>query len=224
MHLPRLVAVAAVSLCLPAAARAYTVEGRGWLSSSVTLEVDPSFVDFAPDALDALADAVEAWERAGAPRVSLAVSSTPLPRNPGDRRNVLFVEHDAWAWSPGLQAVTVTHRDLLARLPLSSDIALNAHDHAWGDGALDLRSTLVHELGHFLGLGHESHDHAAVMFQALDPGERRRTPGPDDEAGIRHLYANPWGPMDCASAAPADAALLAVLLLAVSSRAGRAHR
>jgi hypothetical protein len=53
--------------------------------------------------------------------------------------------------------------------------------------AFDLPSTLLHELGHALGLDHTTAT-GAVMVATLAPGKRVRTLAADDVAGIRALY------------------------------------
>lgn len=51
----------------------------------------------------------------------------------------------------------------------------------------DLESIILHETGHFLGLGH-SHITEATMFPRSAPGELFRTVTADDEAGICAIY------------------------------------
>ena len=53
--------------------------------------------------------------------------------------------------------------------------------------AYDWRSTLLHELGHVIGLGHTT-TADAVMLASLARGVQRRTPQDDDIQGVRSLY------------------------------------
>ncbi len=53
--------------------------------------------------------------------------------------------------------------------------------------AYDLDTTVLHELGHALGLDHSS-DGSAVMFDTASRGESKRVLTPDDIAGMRALY------------------------------------
>ena len=54
----------------------------------------------------------------------------------------------------------------------------------------DIRNTLTHEAGHFLGLDHSA-DPGAVMYARAPPGETsKRTLGDDDIRGICTIYSN----------------------------------
>jgi Matrixin len=54
-------------------------------------------------------------------------------------------------------------------------------------GAHDLRSIMVHEAGHFLGLDHSREDQA-IMYATLQPGEVRSELSSDDVAAICDAY------------------------------------
>lgn len=54
-------------------------------------------------------------------------------------------------------------------------------------GTVRLLETMIHELGHGLGLGH-SDDINAVMFPSYDPNSPKQALGADDIAGIQSLY------------------------------------
>lgn len=73
-----------------------------------------------------------------------------------------------------------------------ADMVINDH-YKWDtsgqpDGSeFDLQSTVLHELGHFLSLGHDS-DPAAVMYGYLSAGQVKRVLHSNDVAGISHIY------------------------------------
>lgn len=54
---------------------------------------------------------------------------------------------------------------------------------------VDLLSVVIHEMGHFLGLGHTDIN-TAIMFPTLSFGQQKRTLGQDDINGIQALYGS----------------------------------
>jgi MYXO-CTERM domain-containing protein len=71
------------------------------------------------------------------------------------------------------------------------------------NGHIDLRNTLVHEVGHFIGLDHTSVE-PATMYASADIGEiDKRTLHEDDIEGICHIYpASPGQMSGCEDPAP----------------------
>jgi hypothetical protein len=61
------------------------------------------------------------------------------------------------------------------------------------DDSYDFYSTMLHELGHVIGLDHSATEDA-VMLARLGAGTQRRTLSSDDVAGIRALYPGPATP------------------------------
>lgn len=76
------------------------------------------------------------------------------------------------------------------RVLQESDINVNAA-RAWVNGysptAFDVKSVMLHELGHTVGLGH-SQNESAVMYRSFSEGEIRDTLTTDDINGVRSLY------------------------------------
>jgi hypothetical protein len=118
-----------------------------------------------------------------------------------DGINVVLFHDDVWPAElvPGAVAQTVIHTDASGGYH-DADIHVNGVDFRFSlDGAagtLDLRSILIHELGHALGLGHSS-DPRATMF-ATGSGLRWRSLEKDDIAGICSLYPG-QGAAGCAA-------------------------
>jgi hypothetical protein len=76
------------------------------------------------------------------------------------------------------------------------DIFLNAVDFRWStlattpSGTMDLRSVLLREVGHCLGLGstYETDNSNAVMFAVLNPGQSRRQLAAYDREALCRFY------------------------------------
>lgn len=90
---------------------------------------------------------------------------------------------------------------------IDADIALDAGTHDFcvdvtppGDvgackiGYYDLRSTLTHEVGHFLGLDHSLDTEATMFVSAPAQETKKSTLEQDDRAGLCHAYSTTCDP------------------------------
>jgi len=175
-----------------------------------------------PRALEAVAAAARALEGV-AP--GLTVTLLPGPTEgvgydftSGARNQNEIVALDEWPYDEGAIAVTVVSVNVKTHAIVDADIALNASSRQFrvlpdssipGGTFDDIQNTLVHELGHALGLAHNPEVPHAVMYPGAKRGEvKKRALSDDDRAGLRALYG----------AEPATATLLPNVGCTVSGR------
>lgn len=116
------------------------------------------------------------------------VCGGPIPEH--DFRSALYFIETRWPFGPEVIALTTLSWAEGARL-VDSDIAFNALDYDWSvlsdDVKVDYESIALHEIGHFVGLGH-SPEPGAVMRIDYQEGTVVRDLGEDDIAGLGELY------------------------------------
>jgi hypothetical protein len=105
-------------------------------------------------------------------------------------------------WPYGDSAIAITRNHFYATGPraghiIDTDILLNAVKYDFAtDGSPtkhDVQNVITHEVGHFFGLGHETHqppfDVDSTMYPYTQVGETlKRTLAPNDIAGIQDAY------------------------------------
>lgn len=173
--------------------------------------------------------AFDAWgHHLGAPvRPEYRGLSSPPALAERDGRSLVLVSDD-WGYGEAdrLVAYTELHYDATTGEISEADITLNEEgfDFRVGEpGAMDPKSVLLHEAGHFFGLAHScgvpgsatpscfslpEQDRArvlgAVMAPSLGPGETRRALTEDDLAGLAALYPGGFIPTSSVSLSSAE--------------------
>lgn len=148
--------------------------------------------DVGAEALAELDVATRTWSSAHCTRFRAVVNATKTTTPPADDGvNGVYFHDDEWPSElvAGAIGQTVVHVDADGRYH-DADIHINSKEFRFSldgqNGAIDLRSVLVHELGHALGLGHST-DVRATMYATVN-GLRCRSLETDDVLGVCTLY------------------------------------
>jgi hypothetical protein len=125
---------------------------------------------------------------------------------PGTANNVIGWMETGWPAGPGVLGITQPQMTFWPSAAIvGASMWLNGQDHRWivgagGFGSLDTYSIVLHEGGHYYGLGHTGVP-GSCMAAAYGGGVF--TVGPDDREGICALY--PAGKLQDCPASPCPA-------------------
>ncbi len=193
-----------------------------WPGGEIRMSVSSSMLEESPNlrgsdrVLSAIRRAAERWEAAAGVRIEFSVSDigsiSPKARR-GDGISLITIaqtpENLLLFSGEGSQAAAFTRIFYDSDGTITeADIVLNPFFLTSTDGtpgSFDLESTVTHELGHVLGLGH-SRVLGATMFENSArnglygmPFTSVRTLSGDDVAGVRSIYGAPYGDKNCCS-------------------------
>lgn len=129
--------------------------------------------------------------------IGMGCSQSVLNENDGIN-NVIYTQKN-WSYDTSIIALTrnfyVATESSKQGLILDTDILLNAVNHAFTttaeSGKHDVQNILTHEIGHWIGLGHEVApiDVTATMYATASPGEtNKRILHDNDISAVRAAY------------------------------------
>lgn len=162
-----------------------------WANARCTMYHDPSWSAF-PSYVSELKAAMGPWNAVSGSNFRFthggASTSADLRSQTNGNSDVYFDDLSASAYA-------VTWIMQSGPTLFDRDVTFNT-DWTWSTGGgsgVDFRSVAIHELGHVLGLGHESAK-PAVMQPTYDGTTLKHTLQFDDEEGCRFLYPEPPPP------------------------------
>lgn len=109
-------------------------------------------------------------------------------------KNIIVWYYKDWPYEPnGLALTTVTYDDKTGKI-YDADIELNGVFYRFDvventpSTYIDIQNTLIHEIGHMIGLDHV-YEPSSVMYPTARAGEtKKRNLSPDDIKGVCEIY------------------------------------
>lgn len=164
-----------------------------YLISAPTFKNHPEFVS-------AIEDSFKPWRNSSDVLVEfIAMGCNQSSKNENDSLNSIILVNKEWPFDKNAIAVTrnfyISGEDANAGMILDSDILLNNENFSFTtkgeSGKHDIQNILTHEIGHFLGFGHEIApvDTDATMYASAVAGEtKKRDLAANDIAVLESAY------------------------------------
>ncbi len=175
--------------------------GKNYLPVPYAISADtfPGHADY----IEAIDRGFQTWQNQERSRMTfVAVGCSKGARNLNDGINHVILITKSWPFDTA--AIAITRNFYLAGdspragMILDSDILLNGVNHDFTtfaqSGKHDVQNILTHEVGHFIGLGHEvtPFNSDAAMFAQASPNElKKRTLKANDVGGLLAAYEGP---------------------------------
>jgi len=174
--------------------------GDSWAPSRlpIAMWVNPGTSSFGTDLGPIAADAASQWDVPGSYArfayrglTTAEAGNHESPLTPRDHQNTVQWR-SRWPYPAAYLAITWSAIDTATFQRLEVDLEINGTrpwtlDPEGNPGAFDLPSTLCHEFGHWLRLGHTQHV-ASVMTAFIAPGDRRRQISVGDAFGASWIH------------------------------------
>ena len=168
--------------------------------------------------VDTITASFDTWNQVGCSDLSFVYVGTTtenaaeFDRELGCEGNTNLVVFQDDAWPPAdasAFAITSVTFDPKSGLITDADIELNTatHDFTIGDDniIIDLRNTITHEAGHFLGLDHSPVRDSTMFFSAAEGESKKRDLEDDDTDAVCTIYPTLVENRVCANPPPCNA-------------------
>lgn len=172
-----------------------------YVNDDGTADVPGDTTGLDPDVLTAINDSFATWTNVSQSDMTLQYGGLTNEdraeyiesRGEEGNANVVMWRDEAWPYaSDSAFAITSVTFDPSNGVISDADIELNGEHHRFSIGdenvRVDVRNTLTHEVGHFIGFDHTP-IHDATMFGMAPEGEtQKRTLHADDIEGLAQVY------------------------------------
>lgn len=160
----------------------------------------PSFRN-SPNFVTAIEDSFKTWRDLEDVKVEfISLGCNQSTKNENDNLNTVILLTENWPFTKSAIAVTrnfyVSGQESNAGMILDSDILLNGVSFSFTTtqeaGKHDIQNIVTHEVGHFLGIGHEIepiNTEATMLANAVANETKKRSLHPNDVSALRAGYA-----------------------------------